>query len=388
MLTVPIFALLGTAIVAIAALREPAPAPGRRGALLAMGIGWGARLSIALLALAVVPLIQHNTVWLNDEEAFHRATVGLLPNPWDQEIPLGLQHLAGSAYMGLTTALYVAVGPDPNALRLVNVTLGALVMVACVRIAARRFGSRPAVAAGILVGLWPPIVFFSNLIIRDTLVSFSVVAGWWAAVEWSEGRRARAAGVAFLSLVLAAELRQYVAVLIGAGIAASIAYPVVRRMSRPAAAGLVLAVCVAAALTLVARPGLADGVIRQIVYRQMATRMEMLGRLYNLDDHQDPWSGPNGPGTAVVLRETNGADVLLGVIQRRPDLSTAVVAFADDSLRTVPIDDLLTFQHATIPPPWIFHNYVEDLGGVLGGVSDLADTLAADGRFALGCHQR
>ena len=393
MAAVLILALAGTAIVAVAAVRPPLPTPRPRGAWLVVGAGWGVRLVGALVVMWLVALTRDgNAVWLNDEEAFHRATAGLLPNPWDQQLPVGLQHFAGSAYLGLTTALYLIFGPDASLLRIANAILGALVAVASMRIAGQLFGSRSSRFAGLLVALWPPLVFFSILILRDTLVSLSIVACWWGTVAWATGQRLKAAGVAFLALVIAAELRPYVAALLAIALACWAAYPLLRRMGWPLLAGLATCAALAVAAVLVLRPAALEDTIRQVAYRQMATRMETLGRLYNLGQGDPPWHGPNGPATPVVLPQPGGDD-LPGIIQRRPDASTAVVAFTDESVRTLPMSDLLEWPQAHISLRWIFQDYAGSVLDVLAGVSDspegagrlvwIADAVVADAALVL-----
>src|SRR5437868_15207025 len=65
-------------------------------------------------------------ICLNDEASFWRATEALLPDPWASSVPPGLDHLSGSAYLGLTTAIGELSGLDPTGFRLASVGFGTL----------------------------------------------------------------------------------------------------------------------------------------------------------------------------------------------------------------------------------------------------------------------
>src|SRR6266571_7331921 len=121
--------VIGVALIAALVVRHGTT----RGEVHGLAIVGGLALGVRLLAVMVVYVIAtqaHSTgVWLNDEASYFLATESLMPLPWDQALPQGLDHLGGSGFLGLTTVISQMIGVvDAQAFRVVDATLGTIVV--------------------------------------------------------------------------------------------------------------------------------------------------------------------------------------------------------------------------------------------------------------------
>jgi hypothetical protein len=363
---------LAIALVTALAWRHAYGPGGKRGVIAVAALALGVRLA-GTIAMYLVARESHATgVFWNDEASFFLATESLLPDPLARALPIGLQHLGGDGYLGLTTALAMVGGvADANAFRVVNAALGACVAVITALLGGRLFGARAGLVAGLAAAAWPDLILWSSAFLRDTLGSLAVVGVWWALTTASRERWLGVACFLFLALALLATLREYLAIAVAVGIAAWLAYPVVRR--QPARALL------ASALGLVAL-GLAVGVLgarsidaatHALVYRQTVTRMETLGRLYrDPPPLEQPIQLPFRPGAAIALPDPKTGWLLAGLVVDSSQPGFVSVSLTDGTERTVPTSDLVLLQDARIPPLQLVSWTVPSMASVFVGLPD------------------
>jgi hypothetical protein len=335
-------------------------------------------LAVRLVATFVVSTIAdqaHVTkVWLNDEASFFLATQALVADPLGSALPQGLEHLGGDGYLGVTTWVSMLGGgvADANTFRVINSALGTLVVVLCMLIARRLFGARAGLLAGVVLSVWPTLVLWSATMLRDTLGGFAVVVVWWTLVHAQELGRLRTLGTIGLGLVISISLRPYLGGAVVVGVVLWAVYPYFRGMrARYLAIGGLAAVVAAAAVGIVFARQL-DYAAHQLLYRQTVTRMETLGRLYT-DDRPPVFNQPIRPGAAVGLTDPETGWVLGGVVQDLPDRGQARVAFTDETIRSVPVDQLLPLQSTAIPPLELVAWVGPNLWSYLAGVSQTSD---------------
>jgi hypothetical protein len=354
-------------IVFAVAWRQSASGAERRVALITAGLALAARAAATLVIYMIARQTHGEGTWLSDEASFWLATESLLPNPLDRDLPLGLDHLAGDGYLGLTTTIALAFGAaDSNAFRLTNAAIGAIVVVLAALQARRLFGTSAGMVAGVVLGLWPTLVLWSATFLRDTLGSFGVIALWWALGSAREIGRARMLAVAFLSLVMLFTLRPYLATAALIGVAAWAGFPIVRRLNRRTLLATVSCALLVAAIYAVVQPRRLDFAVHELVYRQTVTRIETLGLLYT-DLPPEASNLPIKPGTAVAVADPHTGWLLTGVVQDMPRSDSVRVAFVDQSIRTVPLDDVMRLESAPIPPlqlaAWVGPNLAAFLVG-------------------------
>src|SRR5438270_4433498 len=94
----------------------------RRAVLIVTALALGIRIGASLVIYFIARRTHGEGLWLNDEASFWLATESLLPNPFDKALPLGLDHLGGDGYLGLTTLVAMLFGgvADSNAFRFLN----------------------------------------------------------------------------------------------------------------------------------------------------------------------------------------------------------------------------------------------------------------------------
>jgi hypothetical protein len=338
----------------------------------------GFALAIRLVATFVVSTIAdqaHVTkVWLNDEASFFLATQALMGNPLGSSLPTGLDHLGGDGYLGVTTWLSVLGGgvADANTFRVVNAGLSSLMVVLSMLMARRLFGTRAGLLAGILLAVWPSLVLWSATMLRDTLGGFTVVLVWWTLGRARELGWFRTLGAIGLGLVVSVSLRPYLGGAMLVGVILWAAYPYVRRARAQYLALGAAAVVIAGAAVSVVFSRQLDYAAHELMYRQTVTRIETLGRLYT-DERPQVFNEPIRPGVAVGLTDPNTGWVLGGVVQDLPQPDQAHVAFTDESIRLVPVDQLLPLQSTTIPPLELVAWFGPNLWSYLAGLSQTSD---------------
>ena len=118
-----------------------------------------------------------------------------------------------------------------------------------------------------------------------------------------------------LALVLLGTLRIYLAVTVGLGVLAWLAYPYVRRQRKRVVVGALLGILATVSVVAVAQSRRLDEVVHELFYRQTVTRMETLGRLY-----RDPLptdsivQAPYRPGAAIALTDPQTGWLLTGLV--------------------------------------------------------------------------
>jgi hypothetical protein len=366
---------LAVAMVAGLAWRHADGPGGKRMLLLVAGIALGLRLAATVVVYLVAREAHATGVWLNDEASFFLASESLLPNPLERALPGGLDHLASDGYLGLTTALALAGGvADANAFRVFNAGLGACVAVLTALVARSLFGARAGLVAGLGAAVWPDLILWSATFLRDTLVSLAVIGVWWALLSATRRRWLVAACTIFLALVLLSTVREYLAIAAGLGVLAWLAYPWMRRQR--------LVVLVACTFAIVA-VGLVAGMLEtrrldesahELFYRQTATRMETLGRLYrDPPPLEQPMQLPFRPGTAIAIPDPRTGWLLAGLVEDSSQPGWASVSLTDDTQRTVPIADLVLLQDAHIPPLQLLSWVIPSTASVFVGTLDAND---------------
>ena len=276
-----VFAIIAVLMTAALVVRL-APDRAQRRDLIIVGIA-ALLVRLAMVGVAYTFAMRTHTagIWLNDESSYWLATESLLPDTWNRSLPGGLDHLGGNGYLGLTTMISHLLGaPNSTAFRLMNAALGTAMALLSYCVAQRFWGRRPALVAGLVVAVWPPLVLWSATILRDTLCGLAVLAVWWALVNERDLGRVRTGCVVVLGTLLIASLRPYLAGAVVIGVAAWLVFPIARRWTAHAfAVGAVAAVLGAIALVTL-QPYYIDRAAHELVYRQTMTRMEGLGLLY------------------------------------------------------------------------------------------------------------
>ncbi len=355
-----------------------------------VGLALAVRVGLAALITWLNAPAPARGLWLDDEAAYHLASVALLPDPLGRQLPPGLEHLSGNGYLGLSTAVYLLTGPSPLALRLANAALGSLVVLLALWQARALFGPRAGLLAGLLAALWPSLVLWSATILRDTLVSLAVMALWWATRRWAPGARLRPASATLFALLLLAGLRWYAFLLAALGLLAWAAWPWVRRRPRLLLGAAGLGAATLALALAVAQPSALDQLTRTVAKRQAMARLEALGTLYV----DQPESTPLGRGALVALDEPRAPGPLLGVVQQHAGPDTELVAFTDQTQRLVPTRALTPFAAVRLPP-WqplqelpensvaVLAGYAPGRGQVWSQAAWIADALLWDGLLLL-----
>jgi hypothetical protein len=348
--------MIGAAIVAALVIRQSTSAETARRLALIACVAFGVRLA-ALTAIYVIAIRTHpEGTFLNDEASFYLATESLLPNPLDAPLPQGLGHLGGDGYLGLLTGISVALGSsfghmDTVAFRLVNLTFGTLVALTTALVAAQLIGARPALVAGLVVGLWPTLVLWSATFLRDTLVGCTVVIVWWTLVAHRRVTDVRVLCVATLSLILLASLRPYVAGALAIGLVGWAMWPLVAgRSARVLVSGAALCVVLAGGAAIAEAKHVSEAA-HALVYRQLTTRMETIGRLYR-DPQPDPSppEPPFAPGAAVALVDWQTSWITPGLIEQPLGPGRVMVGFTDGSSSPQEIADLTLLQSVPLNP--------------------------------------
>jgi hypothetical protein len=371
--------IIGVALVAALVVRYSSTAEAARRLTLIAVVALGLRLA-AVTAVYLIAIRTHGEgTFLNDEASFYLATESLLPNPFNQPLPQGLGHLGGDGYMGLLTAISVALGSsfghmDTIAFRLVNATFGALVALTVSLVAARLFGARPALLAGLVIAVWPTLVLWSAMFLRDTLVALTLAIVWCTLAAHRRLTDVRVMCVSLLALLLMASLRSYAAGALAVGILGWGAWPVFAHRSRR----FLVTSAVAAGLLCV---GLAvsqwrhiDEGAHQLVYRQLTTRMEAIGQLYSdpIPDEPPP-EPPFGPGAAVALVDPNSNWITPGLIEHALGPGRVLVGFTDGSQSEHQISDLTLLQSAPLSVAQIISSFGPGLVAFVSGTSVAGD---------------
>lgn len=165
------------------------------------------------LALAAVTtaLINPNSL-APDQVRYHYAGT-FLAQQWHGEIdaPPGWFLNPGNLYYMFVGSIYYVFGSNMLLPKLVNAVAGALAVVGLVRITGRIATRRAALLAGVFAALFPSLMLWSALAIRDALVVLGLVFCFDAVLDWGERRRLGAWLMLAFGVFLVATLRDYLA---------------------------------------------------------------------------------------------------------------------------------------------------------------------------------
>jgi hypothetical protein len=387
--------VIGIALVAALIGRYSGSRSELRMLALLSGLALGLRLAVVAIIHVVAVQVDPGGVWLNDEASYFRATDALMPSPWNQTLPQGLDHLAGNGYLGLTTAISLAIGDvDALAFRFANATFGTIVVVLCAWLGHTFFGRKAGLIAGFAAAIWPDLVLWSATMVRDTVCSLAVVGVWWTLVATTRRRWLITTCVVFLALVLLATLRTYLAVAVGAGVGAWLAYPYVRRQPPRTVLIAALSILAIGSLLAVGQSRRIWEAEHELFYRQTVTRMETLGRLYRDPQPTDePVQLPFRPGATIALTDSQTGWLLAGLVDDSAEPGFVNVSLTDETSRRVPVSDVVLLQDAPIPTLQLFSWLVPSGLAVFVGLPTtskppspawIAAALAWDGLLALG----
>ncbi|HYY88259.1 MAG TPA: glycosyltransferase family 39 protein [Chloroflexota bacterium] len=150
---------------------------------------------------------------LDDEESLHRAAVELAPilAAGHGDLQPAWWHLP-SPYLSLLGSLYLVLGPDFTAVRILNAAVGTVAVALVFGIAKRTFGPAAARAAAWTVAFWPAVVLWSGSGLRESLFTTSTLLVPWLLTRrltspaWGVGL-----ATAAVTLIVIGALRNYTA---------------------------------------------------------------------------------------------------------------------------------------------------------------------------------
>ena len=386
-------AIVVALVAALVAHHARTPEARRRLAIVA-----AVALGVRFIAIAIVYSVATRThgegTWLNDEASFYLAAESLMPHPLTNQLPLGLGHLGNNGYLGLLTAISFVLGRmDTVAFRLTNALFGTCVaMLVCV-VADRLIGKRSALIAGLTVALWPTLILWSATFLRDTLASFVIMAVWWTLATHRSWLRPRVLATVALAVILLGGLRPYLAGSVVLGALGWAIYPWLAARSRRQLGLLAVAACVVGVGVTLQQATRIDQAAHELVYRQMTTRMETLGLLYqDMSDDLPPYDPAFPPGTPIALVNSSTGWLQPGLVQKPVGPGVVDIALTDGSIQTHPTTDLVLLQSAPLLPLQMLASLGPGVAAFITGVgvsSDatgpvwMADALAWDVLFLL-----
>jgi peptidoglycan/LPS O-acetylase OafA/YrhL len=169
-------------------------------------------------------------------------------------------------------------------------------------------------------------------------------------------------------------LRPYLAAAVGLGLAAWALLPVLARQSKTRLALVGAASAVAIAGVAVVQARRIDQLAHELLFRQTATRIETLGRLYHeRNPASPPPEAPFGPNAPVALIDPTTGWLLTGVVQEPLGPGMVSVAFVDDTVRSERIADLVLLQSAPLSPAQMVASLGPGLVGFATGMSGTGD---------------
>jgi len=365
--------VIGVALVAALIARHSGSRAEARTLALIATLALGLRVVGTAIIYHITSPVHVEGVWLNDEASYFLATESMMPWPWDRTLPMGLDHLGGNGYLGLTTAISLLEGRvDAEAFRMADTIFGTIVVVLCFWLAQSFFGRKAGVAAGLAAAVWPDLVFWSATMLRDTLCSLVVVGIWWALWTSTRERWWRTACMVLLGLVVLETLREYLAGAAAVGVAAWLVYPVIRRQRARVLAGAALGVVALGAVVGGLQARRIDEATHELFYRQTVTRMETLHLLYHDPPPPDapvpPVQLPFRPGAAIALPDPGSGWLLTGLVVDSAQPGVVTVSLSDNTSRTVPLADVVLLQDAHIPPLQLFSWVLPDMLSVFAGL--------------------
>lgn len=180
--------------------------PGERDLVLSIAvIALGARV-VAAMALHAY-LLPTNGALFNDDAGYINAATHLAES-WQRGVTATLDPSEDNEYVTLAGALFYAFGPNVALLKIVNCAFGvgaALLVYRTVRVTR---GGAPLLALGAML-VFPSLVLWSALALKDTYTLFFMMAAIWGVAEFVHSGRWPWYAVTFASIALLAEARNW-----------------------------------------------------------------------------------------------------------------------------------------------------------------------------------
>jgi hypothetical protein len=173
-------------------------------------------VGLVLAAHGIVTLVlQSRGAGFADDQTYQ----GLALRMAHGETLVGRDMVLSSPWVFFLSLVYRATGDDLLAGRMLAAVLGVAVAVVCAHLASRRSGrtgwSPTSVYAGLLVGLWPSLMLWSALTLKDTFGVLCIVGTVWAVTLWIRGGSPLWLGVALAAAIAFIPVRPYAAVVLG-----------------------------------------------------------------------------------------------------------------------------------------------------------------------------
>lgn len=174
---------------------------------------------------------------------------------------------ASHGYSNVLGVLFRFAGQSSWLPRFLNVTAGALLAVVVYELIHQLLGDRAAVVGGAVIALWPSLILWSAVVLKDSFVLLGLFAAVLAMLKFSFGDGGVAWGVIAVVGMLAAEyLRPFSFVVLGFAICCALLVSAITRDSRKAPVFLTALIC-AGAIGLLG----GDGFLGATFIRQEAT---------------------------------------------------------------------------------------------------------------------
>ncbi|HEY8825804.1 MAG TPA: glycosyltransferase family 39 protein [Candidatus Limnocylindria bacterium] len=170
----------------------------------------------------------------------------------------GESYLLGT-FVYLETAVFYIFGPKVLLVELLNAAMGGLLVAFAFEIARRLFEATAGVVAAVLVAIYPSLVLWSALNLKDSLTLALIALVLWTVLLFQEKRAMWLIPAAFAPLVLMESLRNYIFVGLILVIPAAIAFTPRLRLKDRAIAGF-LAVGLAVLLLVTGPTGTRGGI--------------------------------------------------------------------------------------------------------------------------------
>lgn len=210
---------ISTVLIVLAAARVPGPSEARW-LTSAVLVAFALRAIVAAV-LVLRSLALGNGGFTTGDDIWYASAAGHLARylQGDPEFPFVPPAWNGEYYL-MTTYVYVAsaifwvFGQHVLNMILVNALLGALTVLLAADVAGRTFGRPAAVAATVVLAVFPSTVLWSAVNLRDTMTTFFIVATLWALVRYIARPSLAWIAVAFLAVWAEEGLRNYVEVVL------------------------------------------------------------------------------------------------------------------------------------------------------------------------------
>ncbi len=187
----------------------------------------------AAVATEVHPIFP--AYYYTDAAMTHSYALQALEDVRAGRVPLINGTLGERAQTVISLVFYRAFGPNPFTIKLFNALLGALAVAAFASALSRAFPAPAALAAGVLMAVWPSHIFYTSQNLKEAPVALLAYAALGAALAAgfdadASRRRAAALGLAAATAMLGAGFfRSYVLVFLGGALLAGLVLTVVRR---------------------------------------------------------------------------------------------------------------------------------------------------------------